>query len=98
MTTPTWECLRDRRWMVVDEAALRLGVYPTADGSVALLYQPRDAQSPAMVTLCPDEIPMLCKQLACAQGFAERQLEANAEAVAAQATFDLLAKMKEAAK
>lgn len=92
--TPTWECLRESRWMVVDHATLHFGVYPTTAGTVSMLLQQPGLQSPVTVTLCPDEIPLLCRQLACAQGFAERQREANAEAEAAQTTFDLLKRLK----
>lgn len=96
--TPSWECLRSNRWMVVDHATLQLAVYPTTAGTVTILVQHQDTQSPVTVTLCPDEIPLLCKQLACAQGFAEREREANVEAASAQMAFDLLARVKEATR
>jgi len=84
--------------MVVDHDTLRLGVYPTEGGMVALMFQLPSAKEPEVLTLCTDEIALLCKQLEHAQDFAQRQREANAEKAAAQAAFDLLSRVKEAAK
>jgi len=96
--SPTWDQLRANRWMVVDCATQQLGVYPTSEGTVAVVFQPQGAQSPGVFTVCPEEIPLLCEQLRCAQGVAELQREVNAEAASAQAAFDLLTRVREAAK
>lgn len=95
---PTWEHLRANGWMVVDHTSLRFAVYPTASGMTALKFQLASAEAPQVLSVCPDEIPLLCKQLECAQGIAERQREANAEAVSVQFTHDLLNRLKEGAR
>ncbi|MFT3815247.1 MAG: hypothetical protein QM740_18015 [Acidovorax sp.] len=95
---PTWERLRATHWMAADNAMLRLGVYPAVDGMVALMFQTPGAATPKVLSVHPSDVPLLCKQLECAQGHAERQREINAEAAAAQMAFDLLMKAKEAAR
>lgn len=95
---PAWDQLRANRWMVVDHAALQFGVYPTTTGAVMLLFQHAGTANPQMVALNPDDIPLLCKQLVCAQGIAERERQACIEAESAQMAFDLMNKMKEVAR
>lgn len=89
-----WEELRALHWMVVDEQDLRMAVCPT-NSETLLLFCQRDVDaSPQLFSINRTELPFLIVQLQHAQLLLDEAAEARLETASAQATHDMITRMK----
>lgn len=89
-----WEELRALNWMVVDAPDLRMAVRPT-NGDTLLLFCQRDVDASAQVfSINRTELPYLIAQIQHAQLLLDQAAEARLETASAQATHDVITRMK----
>lgn len=94
MTLPTWNQLRDRQMMVVDNEWLKAGVYPTVAGSVALAFQRDDESGLQAISFDEDEVQLLAQRLQHALRVAKQDSDGRREHVAAQIAHEVLTRAK----
>ncbi|WP_028605534.1 hypothetical protein [Ottowia thiooxydans] len=94
MSAPTWQQLRDTRWMVMDVSTLQLAVYPTETCTVALMSQAPGVEQPQILWVSPEDVPLLVERLQQAQRLAEEGRESRMQAESVQAAFDLIERMR----
>lgn len=89
-----WEELRALHWMVVDGPDLRMAVRPT-NADTLLLFCQRDVDvSPQLFSINRTELPFLIVQLQHAQLLLDDAAQARLETASAQATHDVITRMK----
>lgn len=94
MSAPTWQELRNNRWMVVDQDSLLLAVYPTDSGAVAVAFGHPQQEKIDGFRIDPADVPLLQKQLQCACDFAQQQRQSNLETTAVKLAFDVIERVK----
>lgn len=94
MTLPTWQRLRETGWMVVDVSTLQLGVYPTENGMVTLLFQAPGVEPPHALWVGPEDVPLLIERLQQALRQAEEVRDSRLQSQSTQAAYDVIERAK----